>query len=152
MIKMAKYYQGKFKPKYPEKYLGDVSNIVYRSMWECRLMFYFDSHPDIIKWASEEITIPYVSPIDNKIHRYFPDFYIKKKTVDDKFEHVLIEVKPEHQRQKPEKTKNKKRKTFINEALTYATNLRKWEAAERFCEERGWKFQILSEKDLGIHG
>jgi hypothetical protein len=75
---MAKSYQGYFKPKNPQKYKGDPTNIVYRSSWELKLMTYLDLHKDIVTWGSEELIIPYRSPIDNKIHRYFPDFIVTK--------------------------------------------------------------------------
>ena len=75
---MSKFYQGRFKPDNPQKYKGDASNIIYRSGWELKLMRYLDKHPHVTRWNSEEIIIPYRSPIDGKMHRYFPDFYVEK--------------------------------------------------------------------------
>ena len=86
---MAKFYQGRFKPDNPQKYKGDSSNIIYRSGWELRLMRYLDKHPHVTRWNSEEIIVPYRSPIDGKMHRYFPDFYVEK-VFHGKKEEILI--------------------------------------------------------------
>ena len=83
-------YKGKFRPSNRKKYRGDINNIVYRSLWERKFMVYCDTNPDILEWGSEEIIIPYVSPVDGKRHRYFPDFYIKTSN-NEKF---IIEIKP----------------------------------------------------------
>lgn len=141
-------YQGRFRPKNPTKYKGDPTNIVYRSSWELRLMQYLDTHSDVLTWSSEEIIIPYKSPMDGKYHRYFPDFYIKTKQKDGIIKEILIEVKPFYQTQEPKRTKNKNR--FLTEVKTYVINKRKWEAAEEYCKKRGWNFQLVTEKDLGI--
>lgn len=135
--------QGKYKPKNPDKYIGNPTEIIYRSSWELHLMMFLDSNPEVLGWGSEEVVIPYRSPLDGRVHRYFPDMIVKKKNG----EVILIEVKPYHQTQEP-KTKNKKSKAFINEATTYVVNQAKWNAAKHFCDARGWKFQIMTEKEL----
>lgn len=142
-------YKGKFHPKYPEKYKGDPTNIIYRSMWEMRFMRYLDQHPSVINWASEELIIPYVSPVDKRIHRYFPDFWVKMKSRDGTINNVLIEIKPYQQTKIPVKPQKLTRK-FINEARTYSVNQAKWRAAEQFCRERKWQFKVLTEKELGL--
>lgn len=143
---------GIYKPKNPGKYRGNPTNIVYRSSWELKLMLYLDSHQDVLEWGSEEIIIHYVSPLDRKIHRYFPDFYVKKRNVDQTIEHCLIEVKPEYQTKPPQmkKGQNKASKRMIHEAATYAVNEAKWDAAVEFCKDRNWKFYIFTEKTLNI--
>jgi hypothetical protein len=143
-----KTYKGWFKPKNPQKYKGDPNNIVFRSSWENRVMKWLDEHPQVIWWGSEELHIPYISPVDNKKHRYFPDFIAKIKQKDGKVMTYLIEVKPEKQTKMP--TQTRKTKRFIQEAATYAVNQEKWRAADIFCQEHGWKFLIMTEKDLGI--
>lgn len=142
-------YKGRFKPKYPEKYIGDPTNIIYRSLWELRLMRYFDQHSSILKWGSEEIIIPYRSPVDNKIHRYFPDFYIKTMSGDGRINTTIIEVKPAVQTREPVKQEKRTRK-YINEVLTWGVNQAKWKAAEEFCKDRNWTFKIMTEKEIGI--
>lgn len=142
-------YKGLFRPKNPQKYRGDPSNIIYRSNWELKLMIYLDGHPDIIQWASEELIIPYRSPIDGKIHRYFPDFYVKKRNKEGSIESVVIEVKPLVQ-SKPPKVQSKPTKKYIREVATYGVNQAKWRAAKEFCEDRNWKFMVMTEKELGI--
>ena len=146
-------YKGKFQPKNPSKYKGDPTNIIYRSGWELKLMMYLDTQPNIIKWSSEEIIIPYISPIDNRKHRYFPDFYVMKRTPGGAIEEVLIEVKPEAQmvEPKPRTTKGgRPSKQYIKEVYTWGINSAKWAAAERYCAERGWMFVKMGAKDLGI--
>ena len=105
-----KYYKGKFKPKNPEKYVGDTSNIVYRSSWELKFMIYCDTNPNVLQYASEEIFIPYVSPVDNKVHRYFPDFLMKVKKADGSISKILVEVKPKSQTKPPVPGKRKTKK------------------------------------------
>jgi hypothetical protein len=144
----GKSYKGFFNPKNPKKYNGDSTNIIYRSTWEVRVMKWLDNHPNVIWWNSEELPIPYRSPVDNKMHRYFPDFIAKMKQKDGSVMTYVIEVKPEAQTKMP--VQKKKTKRFLQEAATYAINQEKWRAADIFCQEHGWKFLILTEKDLGI--
>jgi len=141
-------YKGYFKPRNPNKYKGDPTKIIYRSSWEFKLMGYLDRHPDVLQWASEEFSIPYVSPIDNKIHRYFPDFWVKQ-TTNGVIETVLIEVKPRAQT-KPPKPQTKRTKQYINEVRTWGINSAKWKAAREFCADRNWRFLIFDEYNLGI--
>lgn len=141
------FKQGFFKPKNPAKYKGDATQIVYRSGWELRLMSYFDMHEDVIWWSSEEKIIPYRSPVDNKIHRYFPDFLINIKNKEGKTETVMIEVKPKSQTKEP-KRPSKVTKKYINEVFTYGVNQNKWKAAEEFCADRGWRFMIMTEEEI----
>ena len=141
-------YKGTFKPKNPTKYNGNANNVIYRSLWELRVMKYLDDHPEVIWWASEELIIPYYNPIDNKKHRYFPDFVAKMKRKDGTVMTYVIEVKPEIQTKKPEQ----KRKTnrYIQESMTYIVNQSKWKAATEFCKDNGWEFKIITEKHLGL--
>ena len=140
--------KGKFTPKNPKKYKGNSSNIIYRSSWEVRVMKYLDEHPNVIWWGSEELPIPYVSPVDRRVHRYFPDFIVKMCKSDGSVMTYIIEVKPEKQTLLPKQ--KRKTKTYLQEAITYEINLAKWEAAREFCKDHGWKFQILTEKELGL--
>lgn len=146
---MPKYKQGLFKPLNPQKYKGDPTNIVYRSGYELKLMQYLDRHPQIISWSSEETVIPYRSPIDNRMHRYFMDFKITKINTDGTRETILIEVKPKVQTQPP-KVQSKVTKRYLTEVHNWGINSAKWEAAEKYCRERGWKFMIMHEDHLGI--
>ena len=141
-------YKGTFSPKNPSKYNGNSKNIIYRSNWELRVMKYFDDHPNVIWWASEELTIPYVSPVDNKTHRYFPDFIVKMRLKDGKVTTYILEVKPLAQTKIP--VQKRKTKRFIQEAATYAVNQEKWRAADLFCREHGWQFKVITEKELGL--
>jgi hypothetical protein len=140
--------KGRFRPKNPQKYKGDATNIIYRSTWEIKVIRYLDENPNIIWWGSEELPIPYISPIDKRKHRYFPDFIAKIRKSDGKVMTYIIEVKPEKQTKPP--TQKRKTKTFIQEAMTYEVNKAKWYAAEEFCKDHGWQFLVLTEKHLGI--
>ena len=142
-------YKGKFRPSKPKKYKGDPTNIVYRSLWELKFMRYCDSNTNIVKWSSEEIVIPYKSPIDNRFHRYFPDFYLKYKDNTGKMIEKVVEIKPAKQVQEP-KVQKRKTKKYVTEVVNYAKNQAKWMAAEEFCKDRKWKFQILTDKELGV--
>lgn len=147
-----KYKQGFFRPDHPEKYKGDPTNIVYRSYWEFRVMNMLDASKNVIEWSSEGVIVPYKSPIDNKTHRYFTDFYVKKKNYSDgKIESVVLEVKPKAQTKPPKvQTNGRHNKRYLNEVRTWGVNSAKWEAAEAYCEKRGWKFLIITEDNLGI--
>lgn len=144
---MGTFHQGKFKPKNPAKYRGNAGNIVYRSSWEKRMMAYFDSHPDVIEWQSEELIVPYKSPVDNRIHRYFPDFIVKFKDKEGRIKTVMYEVKPKAQTVPPKVPKRKTRK-YVEEVMTYAVNEAKWKHAKSFCSSRGWEFAILTENEI----
>ena len=143
-------YKGVFKPKNPGKYKGDYNNIIYRSSWELKLMMYLDTHPDIMQWSSEEFYIPYRSPIDGKLHKYFPDFYVKKKNISGVIESLVIEVKPKKQ-VLPPKVKKEVDKKYLREVKTYGINSAKWKAAKEYCELKKWKFIIMTEKELGLN-
>ncbi len=142
-------YKGIFKPSFPEKYIGDYKNIIYRSLWELKFMNYCDRNENILKWSSEEIHIPYISPIDNRVHRYYPDFFIKYKDADGHIKESLIEIKPKRQVNGPKIGKKISQKQLY-EMKEYAKNQAKWKAAEEFCLDRRWQFRILTEDNLGI--
>jgi len=110
-------------------------------------MKYLDAHDEIVKWASEEIIIPYRSPIDRRMHRYFPDFWVQKKSG----EQLVIEVKPKQQLKPPKKPKRQTQR-YLREVHTFAINQRKFEVAEEFCRNRGMKFVIFTQDELGIIG
>ena len=137
--------KGKFRPNHPEKYKGDPTNIFYRSSWELKLMSNFDKADNVEKWSSEEVVIPYISPLDMKRHRYFVDFWVKYK--DGKQE--LIEVKPKKETVAPTAQKMKS-KRYIKEVMTWAVNSAKWKYAEEYCKKHGYEWKILTEIELGI--
>jgi len=144
------FLQGKYRPINPQKYKGDVTNIIYRSSWERKFLQYCDMNENILEYSSEEIALPYRSPIDNRIHRYFPDFYIKVKESSGKIKKYIIEIKPKKQTIEPQ-VKKRKTKSYIYEVYEYAKNRAKWKAAEEFCKDRLWEFKVLTEEDLGIN-
>lgn len=144
-------YKGRFKPKNYQKYKGDATNVIYRSLLERKFMVYCDEKPWVLEWSSEEIVIPYVSPIDNRWHRYFVDFWIKYRDKNNNIRTVLIEVKPLSQTKPPTRKDTptgKPTRRFITEVATYGINQAKWKAAQEYCLDRKWEFKILTEKDL----
>jgi hypothetical protein len=142
-------YKGKFKPKNYQKYKGNPTNITYRSLLERRFMVYCDETPSILEWSSEEVVVPYVSPVDNRYHRYFVDFYAQIRGKDGKLNSYLLEIKPKKQATEPE-IKSRITKQYINEVVTYAINQAKWKAATEFCKDRGWEFKVLTEDHLNF--
>ena len=146
---MAESYKSRYKPSYPNKYKGDPNNIICRSSWERRFCSWCDLNENIIEWGSEEFWIPYLSPVDNRVHRYFPDFIIKLKESTGQIKTYVIEVKPKRQTQPP-KPKSRVTKGFLYEAKTYAVNQAKWKAAVEFCKDRMLEFKIITEFELGI--
>ena len=143
-------FKGKYRIEDIKKYKGDISNVIYRSSWELKFMRWCDSNPSVLEWGSETVIIPYRSPVDNNVHRYFVDFYIKIQDKDKKILKYLIEIKPE-KFTKPPPIPQKQTKRFIQEVFNYGINQSKWKAASSFCDDRGWKFLVLTERDLGIN-
>jgi len=142
-------YKGRYQPSNPQKYVGDPTNIIYRSLWERRFMRYCDNKDYIIEWGSEEMYVWYRSPVDNRPHRYFPDFYIKVKESTGVIKKYIIEIKPQRQTCPPAKPK-RQTQGYLREAYEYAKNQAKWEAAKEFCADRNYEFKIMTEEDLGI--
>ena len=141
------YKQGLFKPLNPKKYIGDPTNIVYRSGWEKRVMDWADTNPNVKHWCSEEVVIPYKSPVDGRWHRYFVDFYVEAVRRDGETVKMLLEVKPKVQTLEPKKP-SRTTKRYITEVMTYGVNQAKWKAAEEYCKDKGWQFKVITESDL----
>tara|TARA_B100001113_G_C21123060_1_gene628338 strand:- start:1265 stop:1711 length:447 start_codon:yes stop_codon:yes gene_type:complete len=141
-------YKGRYKIKRPEKYIGDPTSVVYRSLWERQCFKWCESSPRVRAWNSEEVVVPYVSKQDGRLHRYFVDLLVEM----DNGEVLLVEIKPKKETTPPKKPK-RKGKRYINEVMTFIKNQDKWEAANKFADHKGWKFQIWTEdtlKNLGI--
>ena len=141
------YKQGFFKPTNPKKYRGDAENIVYRSGWEKKVMNWCDTNKSVVSWSSEEVVIPYMSPIDNRVHRYFVDFYVEAIDNNGNKQTYLLEVKPKAQTQEP-KFQKRKTKKYITEVMTWGVNEAKWKAAQEYCKDHGWQFKLITETDL----
>jgi len=142
---MTKFIQGQWRPLNEKKYRGDSHNIIYRSSWERTAFEWLDRSSDIVEWNSEEVIIPYRSPVDGRMHRYFVDLWLKKRngTV------FLAEIKPLAQTQPPKPPKSgRKTRRYANEVTTFLVNKAKWEAAMKYCKKKGWQFVILTEKTL----
>ena len=146
---MGESIKSRYKPSYPEKYQGNPNNIICRSSWERKFCRWCDLNKSIVSWASEEFSIPYVSPVDNRVHRYYPDYLIKVKESTGKVKTYVIEVKPKKQTAPPKKPK-RQTKGYLYEMKTYAVNQAKWKAAVEFCEDRRIEFKIITEQELGI--
>lgn len=136
-------YRGKYKVKKPEKYVGDHTKVVYRSLWERNTFRWLEDNPEVVKWNSEDVIIPYVCATDNRKHRYFIDLFFEMKNG----EKYLIEIKPKRETSPP-KSPGKRTKKYLSEQLTYAKNISKWKAAQEFAEDNGVKFQVWTEDTL----
>jgi hypothetical protein len=143
-----KYHQGRYQVKNPKKYWGDFNNVIFRSSWELKVFIWCDTNPDVVRWNSEEVVIPYVNPFDGKYHRYFTDIYVEIMK-NGKLEKYVYEIKPNSEKKPPKKPKRRTR-AYANKLKTYLINQAKWESAAKYCKERNLKFQILTEKELGI--
>jgi hypothetical protein len=143
------FYQGKYRVRNPEKYVGDYGNVVFRSLWERKFMVWCDTNPSVLKWGSEIYPIKYFSKIDGKVHRYFIDFFVQIRKADGSIQNLAIEIKPFSQTQPPVRGK-KREKTYIQECLTYQINQDKWAAAREWAEKNGFEFIILTEYELGL--
>lgn len=134
-------YSGRYVVNNRRKYKGDVDNIIYRSLWERHVFQWCDNNPAVKQWSSEEVVVPYYYEVDKRYHRYFVDVLIvmKEKT-------LLVEIKPEKETAPPKRPDRSKR--YLNESLTYIKNMNKWEAANEYAKDRGWEFQIWTEKTL----
>jgi hypothetical protein len=146
---MAESIKSRYKPINPRKYNGNPNNIICRSSWERKFCQWCDSKESVVSWASEEISIPYVSPKDNRIHKYYPDFLIKVKEHNNRIQTYVVEVKPKKQTLPPKKRK-RVTKSYIYECTTYAVNQAKWKAASEFCKDNRINFKIVTEDELGI--
>ena len=145
--KNKNYTQGIYKHKFPEKYKGSLP-CIFRSGLELKSFRYLDNNPNVISWGSESIIVPYISPKDGRMHRYFVDLIAKLKRKDGTTQILLIEVKPEKQTLPPAESKRKKQSTLIYEKVTYAVNLAKWQAAKAYADKKGMTFIIMNEKHL----
>lgn len=151
----SKYIQGYFVPKKPKKYIGDVSKIIYRSSWEFKFCKYCDKSPDVVKWSSEPIGIPYIHPLDGKRHIYNVDFYMEvcENGIETKY---LIEIKPKAELVKPESDNTpsptlKQLRLFKKRAIIYITNRAKFLAASEYARVMGYKFKVITEDFLFKH-
>ena len=146
---MGESSKSKYKPSFPKKYKGDPNNIICRSSWERKFCHWCDMNENIILWGSEEFCIPYLSPVDGRVHRYFPDFIIKVREQTGDIKTYVIEVKPKKQTREPKKP-SRTTKRYITEVKTYAVNKAKWKAADEWCKDRLIEFKIITEDHLGI--
>ena len=142
-------YKGRYTPKNPQKYKGNPRGIIYRSSWERKMMVYCDTNKAILEWGSEEIIIPYLSPWDGRIHRYFPDFYIKVRQSSGTIKKFIIEVKPKNQCTPPAESRKKTRRWY-KEAKAWGINSAKWKYATEWCAKNDMEFKILTEDHLNI--
>ena len=140
---MSTWKQGFYKLRNPDKYVGDCNKVVYRSSWELSMNQFLDGNSKILRWSSEEIFIPYLKPTDGKVHRYFPDYWVEYENRDGNIIQEILEVKPSNQVHP-----NEKRRLSEYDKITYAINVSKWKAATEFCNKRGIKFRLLTEKQM----
>lgn len=145
---MSKTLQGKFRPRNPEKYKGDYTNILYRSSWERAFMNWCDTNQGVKRWASEELAVWYTDPVAKKKRRYFPDFIVEYERKDGVMVKEMVEVKPSRQVEGPNPNPKRRTEGWVREVMAYATNQAKWKAARRYCENQGMNFRIVTEKEL----
>lgn len=140
-------YKGRYKIKNPDKYLGNPTNVIFRSLWERNAFRWCENNPKVRAWSSEEIVVPYKCKVDNKLHRYFVDLYVEMNNGQT----ILVEIKPKKETLPPKQPKRKTKK-FLNEVITFSKNQDKWEAADQYARHKGWKFQVWTEETLNNLG
>lgn len=145
--KKRSWKQGYYTPRNPDKYVGDPAKIRYLSSWEHELNRMFDGNPNILRWSSEGIAIPYIKPTDGRVHKYYPDYWIEYKNKKGEIVQEIIEVKPDSQVKRPQK-RGKNKKQQLREDVQWAINMAKWESAQKFCNKYGIKFRIITESEL----
>lgn len=146
-FKNSAYSQGYFNPINRDKYKGTWP-IVYRSSLELKTYRWMDNNSNILSWGSESVIIPYISPVDNRMHRYFVDLVAALKRKDNSIDKLLIEIKPFNQTQPPTTSARKSQKTILYEQYHYSINNAKWEAAKKWCDKNNYTFIILTEKHI----
>lgn len=146
MAKKPRYKQGKFIPRFPEKYKGDSNKIIYRSGLELKFFNYFDTRRNVLEWASEEFFIPYTGP-DGSRHRYFVDVWVKVRKKDGSTKEFIAEIKPFDQTRAP-KPQKRVTQAYKRRVATWMINRCKWDAAEAFAEKNKLTFIHLTEKDI----
>jgi hypothetical protein len=147
----GRYKSGLYEPINPEKYIGDVHNIICRSSWEFRFCKYCDHNDKILKWSSEPLQIPYYNPLDKKEHKYHVDFYMKVLKDNGTESEWIIEVKPEAQCKKPELDGSHtvaKLKAYNEKMQIWITNQSKFKAAKEWAEKRNYQFGVVDENFL----
>lgn len=142
---MAKFAQGRFEMKNPDKYVGKKAPLA-RSSWEFVFMRTLDEHPGVQHWASESVQIPYRDPLTGRQTIYVPDFFVVYVDKNKAKHAELIEVKPSNH-------------TFL-EAVgksaynqqQYVKNMAKWEAANKWCKQQGIRFRVITENEIFHQG
>jgi len=140
------YKQGYYKLTHPEKYRGDISKVRFMSSWELNTHKFLDNNPNVLRWSSEEIAIPYIKPTDGKIHKYYPDYWVMYQNKNGEVIEEIWEVKPSSQ--VTPSRRGKRPKQQLLESVTHAINLAKWRSAQLYCQKHGYTFRILTEKQL----
>lgn len=140
----SRYRQGIFTPKNKDKFIG--RRAVFRSGLELKFFRFCDENVNVIKWSSENVVVPYLSPVDGRVHRYYVDNFIMLKEGDTVTKY-LVEIKP-YRQTKPPATKYRKKQHLLYEQKQWAVNQSKWDSARKFAKQKGWKFIIITEKDL----
>lgn len=144
--KRGDFKKGLYRPQKPKKYIGR-KHPEYRSSWELHFYQWADRNPYVLEWAAEAVVVPYVSPLDNKIHRYYVDIILVLKERKGNVKYI-VEIKPYKQTLPPKPSKRKKQETLLHEQATYQVNQAKWEAASKWAKDNGYKFMVITEKEL----
>lgn len=146
--KTSPFKQGKYRPVNYQKYNGSTLP-EYRSSWELKFFQWCDKNPNVLKWSSESVIVPYISPIDKRAHRYYVDNAVTLREGEN-IKRYLVEIKPFCQTQPPVESKRKKKSTLLYEHITYTVNQAKWEAARKIAAKRNMEFIILTENELNM--
>jgi len=142
------YLQGFYVPQHKDKYIGNSNNIVYRSSYELKFFRWLDYNPQVLKWNSEDLKIPYINPFDGKIHYYYVDVIFQYVNVNKEIRTALAEIKPSDQCEPPKPPKKRLSSSYKQKVKTFIINQAKWEAAKKFASENNMLFLVVTEKQL----
>lgn len=142
--------RGRFIAKHPEKYVGNPDRIIFRSSWEVTYMKWLDNNPAVLRWASEELAIPYLNPVKSAvagrpvISQYYPDFIVLYRDVHGNILKEIVEIKPYSESvQRPGMSERDKQSFAVNQA--------KWLAAAEYAQKNGATFRVVTEKTLFLN-
>jgi hypothetical protein len=156
-----RYHQGTYIVQNTNKYIGNLSEVYYRSSWEKQFCSWCDNNVNVVRWGIELIKIPYEvltetthktqKIVKKQTKNYIPDFFIEVRDSNNKLVQYLIEIKPMKEINKPEYPKTVSRKTvnqYERSMNLWVKNLLKWEKAEEYCASRGIIFKLVTEKNI----
>lgn len=96
--------------------------VAFESLIEQDYLFLLDFEPAVLGYFEQPIQIEYIW--EEKKHHYTPDFHVIRKTGEE-----LVECKPQ-------------------KMIDYDDNQRKFKIAREWCQNQGWRFQVVTDEEI----